>query len=186
MFKSVFPTFLMILSTLGGSVMAGAQTQVTEGASFPQRGSEKYWLVVDEFADVAIHFAYAKRFAQLHERSLTGRQCQQYSRIALDYGDQLALVKRAGVSAESEFWNDVRVYSISMIAPPGAPIPGHRTGNYWVTTGSEAGDRELRRLVSLEIDDVSSQLTLTGGYSSSTLNTGCLPADQEPTIKAQR
>ena len=63
MFKSVFPTFLMILSTLGGSVMAGAQTQVTEGASFPQRGSEKYWLVVDEFADVAIHFAYAKRFA---------------------------------------------------------------------------------------------------------------------------
>src|ERR1700757_1268982 len=186
MFKSVFPTFLMILSTLGGSVMAGAQTQGPEGASFPQRGSEKYWLVVDEFADVAIHFAYAKRFAQLHERSLTGRQCQQYSRIALDYGDQLALVKRAGVSAESEFWNDVRVYSISMIAPPGAPIPGHRTRNYWVTTGSEAGDRELRRLVSLEIDNVSSQLTLTGGYSSSTLNTGCLPADQEPTIKAQR
>ena len=66
MFKSVFPTFLMILSTLGGSVMAGAQTQVTEGASLPQRGNEKYWLVIDEFADVAIHFAYAKRFAQLH------------------------------------------------------------------------------------------------------------------------
>jgi len=73
-----------------------------------------------------------------------------------------------------------------MIAPPGAPIPGHRTGSYWVTTGSEAGDRELRRLVWLEIDDVSSQLTLTGGYSFSTLNTGCLPADQEPTVKAQR
>jgi hypothetical protein len=36
--------------------MAGAQTQVTEGASLPQRGNEKYWLVVDEFADVAIHF----------------------------------------------------------------------------------------------------------------------------------
>jgi len=186
MFKSVFPTFLMILSTLGGSVMAGAQTQVTEGASLPQRGSEKYWLVVDEFADVAIHFAYAKRFAQLHERSLTGRQCQQYSRIALDYGDQLAVVKRAGVSAESEFWNDVRVHSIGMIAAPGAPIPGHRTGNYWVTTGSEAGDRELRRLVWLEIDDVSSQLTLTGGYSFSTLNTDCLSGDQEPTVKAQR
>ena len=186
MFKSMFSTFLMILWTLGGSVMAGAQTQVMEGASLPQRGSQKYWLVVDGFADRAIHFAYAKRFVQLHERSLTGRQCQQYSLIALGYGDQLAAVKRAGVSAESEFWNDVRVYSISMIAAPGAPIPGHRTGNYRVTTGSEAGDRELRRLVSLEIDDVSSQLVLTGGYSSSALNTTCLPADQEPIVKAQR
>ena len=186
MFKSVFPMFLMILSTLGGSVMAGAQTQVTEGALLPQRGNEKYWLVIDEFADVAIHFAYAKRFAQLHETSLTSRQCQQYSRIALDYGDQLAVVKRAGVFAESEFWNDVRVYSMSIIAAPGTPVPGHRTGNYWVTTGSEGGDRELRRLVSLEIDDVSSQLTLTGGYSSLALNISCLPADQEPIAKAQR
>ena len=73
MFKSMFSKFLMILSILGVSVVAGTQTQATEGASLPQRGSEKYWLVVDEFADRAVHFAYAKRFAQLHERSLTDR-----------------------------------------------------------------------------------------------------------------
>jgi len=96
--KPVFPKFLMILSILGLSVIAGAQTQATKGASLPQRGSEKYWLAVDEFADRAIHFAYVKRFVQLHERSLTGLQCQQYSRIALDVGDQLAVVRRARVS----------------------------------------------------------------------------------------
>ena len=116
----------MILSILGASVIAGAQTRATKGASLPQRGSEKYWLLVDEFADGAIHFVYAKRFVQLHERSLTGLQRQQYSRIALDFGDQLAAVRRAGVSAENEFWNDVRVHSISMIGAPGAPIPVHR------------------------------------------------------------
>jgi len=186
MFKSVFPRSLTILSILSVSVLAAAQTQATEGASLPQRGSEKYWRVVDEFADVTIHFAYAKRFVQLHESSLTGRQCQQYSRIAADYGDQWAAVRRAGVSAESEFWNDVRVYSISMIGAPGAPIPVHRTSTYWVTTGSEAGDGELRRLVSLEIDRVSSQLALTGGYSSSSMKTGCLATGQDPTIQAQR
>ena len=117
--KPVFPKFLMILSILGVSVIAGAQTQATKGASLPQRGSEKYWLVVDEFADGAIHVAYAKRFVQLHERSLTGLQCQQYSRIALDFGDQLAAARRAGVSAENEFWNDVRMCSISMIGASG-------------------------------------------------------------------
>jgi len=175
----------MMLSILGVSVIAGAQTQASEGASLPQRGSERYWRVVDEFADVTIHFAYAKRFAQLHEHSLTGRQCQQYSRIAADYGEQWAAVRRAGVSAESEFWNDVRVYSISMIGAPGAPIPVHRTSTYWVTTGSEAGDGELRRLVSAEIDSVSSQLLLTGGYSSSSMKTGCLATGQAPTIQAQ-
>lgn len=185
MFNSVFPRSLMMLSILGVSVIAGAQTQASEGASLPQRGSERYWRVVDEFADVTIHFAYAKRFAQLHEHSLTGRQCQQYSRIAADYGEQWAAVRRAGVSAESEFWNDVRVYSISMIGAPGAPIPVHRTSTYWVTTGSEAGDGELRRLVSAEIDSVSSQLLLTGGYSSSSMKTGCLATGQAPTIQAQ-
>lgn len=184
--KPVFPKFLMILSILGVSVIADAQTQATKGASLPLRGSEKYWLVVDEFADGAIHFAYAKRFIQLHERSLTGPQCQQYSRITVDFADQLAAVRRAGVSAENEFWNDVRVYSISMIGAPGAPIPVHRTSNYWMTTGSEAEDRELRRLVSLEIDDVSSQQIPTGGYSSSPLKIVCLPADPAPVIKAQR
>ena len=170
MFKSVFPKFLMILSILGVSVIAAGQTQATEGASLPQRGSEKYWLVVDEFAERAVHLAYAKRFAQLHERCLADRQCEQYSRIALDYGDELAAVRRAGVSAESEFWNDVSVYSISMIAAPGVPIPVHRTSNYWVTTGSEADDRELRRVVSLEIDEVTSRLLPTSGYSPSGFN----------------
>jgi hypothetical protein len=184
--KLVFPKFLVILSILGVSVVAGAQTLATKGASLPPRGSEKYWLVVDEFADGAIHFAYAKRFVQLHERSLSGLQCQQYSQIALDFADQLAAVRRAGVSAENEFWDDVRVFSNSMIGTPGAPNPVHRSTNYWVTTGAEAEDRELRRLVSLEIDDVSSQMTLTDGYSSLALKPGCLPADPEPTIKAER
>ena len=174
MFKSAFPKFLMILSILGVSVIAGAQTQATEGESLPQRGGEKYWLVVDEFADRAIHFAYAKRFAQLHGRSLTDRQCRQYSPIAVDYGDQLAAVRRAGVSAESEFWNDVRVHSISMIGAPGVPIPVHRTSNYWVTTGSEAEDRELRRVLSLEIDEA----LPTSGYSPSASRPDCRTAAQ--------
>jgi hypothetical protein len=186
MLKSVFLRFLMIFWILGASRIAGAQTQATEGASLPQRGSEKYWLVVDEFADSAIHFAYAKRFVELHERSFASQQCEQYARIALDFGDQLTAFRHAGVSAESEFWNEVRAHAISMIGAPGAPIPTHRTANYWVTTGSEAEDRELRRLVSLEIDNVSSQLTLTSGYSSSPLETDCLPADPGPTVKAQR
>jgi hypothetical protein len=137
--RKVFPKFLMILSILGVSVIADAQTQATKEASLPLRGSEKYWLVVDEFADGAIHFAYAKRFIQLHERSLTGLQCQQYSRIALDLADQLAAVRRAGVSAENEFWNDVRVYSISLIGGPGAPIPVHRTNSYWLTRAQKRG-----------------------------------------------
>jgi hypothetical protein len=34
----------------------------------------------------------------------------------------------------------------------------HRTSNFWVTTGSEAEDREMRRIVSLEIDEDSSLL----------------------------
>jgi len=143
MLKSVLLRFLMIFWILGASRIAGAQTQATEGASLPQRGSEKYWLVVDEFADSAIHFAYAERFVQLHERFLTDQQCHQYSRIVVDYGYQLTAVRRAGVSAESEFWNDVRVYAISMIGAPGVPNPVHRTSNYRVTTGSEAEDREL-------------------------------------------
>lgn len=185
MFKSVFPKSLMILSILGVSVIAGAQTQATEGTSLPQRGSEKYWLVVDEFADRAIHFAYAKRFVQLHERSLTGRQCQQYSRIAVDYGDQLAAVRRAGVSAESDFWNDVREYSISMIGAPGVPIPVHQASSYWVTTGSEAEDRELRRAVSLEIDEATAELVLSG-FSPLALNPECQTTGHEPTAKAQR
>lgn len=186
MFKSVFHKFLLILSILGVSVIAGAQTQATEGAALPRRGSEKYWLVVDEFADLAIHFAYAKRFVQLHEGSLTGRQCQQYSRIAVDYGDQLASVIRAGVSAESGFWNDVRVYSISMIGAAGVPIPVHRTSNYWGTTGSEAEDRELRRIVSLEIDEATSHLLPTSGHSPSALKPDCRTAAQQSTALAQR
>ena len=173
-FKSVFPKFVMSLSILGVSVVAGAQAKKPEGATLPPRGSDKYWLVVDEFADHAVHFAYAKRFVQLHERSLTDRQCRQYSPIAVDYGDQLAAVRRAGVSAESEFWNDVRVYSISMIGAPGVPIPVHRTSNYWVTTGSEAEDRELRRVLSLEIDEA----LPTSGYSPSASRPDCRTAAQ--------
>ena len=176
MFKSMFPMFLIIVSILGVSVKAGAQTQAT--ASFPPRGSEKYWLVVDEFADRAVHFSYAKRFVQLRERSLTDRQCQQYSRVAVDYADQLAAARQAGVSAQSEFWNDVRAYAISMIGAPGVQIPIHRTSNYRVTTCSEAEDRELRRVVSLEIDEATSQLLPTSAYPRSALKPDCRTAAQ--------
>ena len=185
-FKSMVGRFLKMFLILGASVMAGAQTQAAERASLPQRGNEKYWLVVDEFADRAVHFAYAKRFVQVHEGSLTDRQCQQYSRIAADYADQLAALRQAGVSAQTEFWNDVRAYSISMIGAPGVPIPGRRTSNYWVTTGSEAEDHELHRIVPLEIDEASSQLIRTGGYSPSALKPDCRTAPQELTAKAER
>lgn len=185
-FKRMVGRFLKILLILSASVIAGAQTRVAERASLPQRGSEKYWLVVDEFADGAVHFAYAKRFVQVHEGSLTDRQYQQYSRIAVDYADQLAAVGQARVSAQSEFWNDVRAYSISMIGAPGVPIPGRRTSKYWVTTGSEAEDGELRRIVSLEIDAASSQLIRTGEYSPSALKPDCRTAPQELTAKAER
>ncbi len=174
-----------MLLILGASVIAGAQTQPAERESLPPRGSEKYWLLVDEFADHAVHFAYAKRFVQLHEGSLTDRQCQQYSRIAVDYADQLAAVKQAGVSTQSGFWNDVHVYSIGMIGAPGVPIPVHRTSKYWVTTGSEAEDSELRRIVPLEIDEASSQLIQRNGNSPSVLTPDCRTAAQEPTAKAQ-
>ena len=174
---SMVGTFFKVLMIFAPSVIAGAQTRATEGPSLPQRGSEKYWLVVDEFADRAIHFAYAKRFVQLHAGSLTDRQCQQYSMIAVDYADQFAAVKQAGGSAQIEFWYDVHVYSISMIGAAGVPIPVHRTSNYWVTTGSEEEDRELRRVVSLEIDEVASQF-LTSGYSPSALKPDCRTAAQ--------
>ena len=153
MFKSVFPKFLMVLSILGASILAVAQTQAVERQSLPPRGRQKYWLVVDEFADRAVHFAYAKRFVQLHEGLLTYRQCHQYSRIAVDYREELAAVKQVRVSDQSEFWNDVRIYSIIMIGPPGVPIPIHRTSTYWVTTGSEAEAAkcaELSRLKSMK------------------------------------
>ena len=184
--KSMVARFLKILLVLGASVIAGAQTHAAERASLPQRGSKKYWVVVNEFADGAVHFAYAKRFIQVHEESLTEREYKQYSRIAVDYGDQLAATRQAGVSAESEFWNDVRAYSISMIGARGVPIPGRRTSKYWVTTGSEAEDRELRRMVSLEIDEARSQLIRTGKCLPSALNPHCRTAPPELTADAKR
>lgn len=185
-FKSMVDRFLRVLLILGASVLAGGQTQPGERALLPQPGSEKYWLLVDEFADHAIHFAYAQRFVQFHEGSLTKRQCQQYARIADDYVDQLAAVKQAGVSAQSSFWNDVRLYSISMIGAPGVPIPAHRTSKYSVTTGSKAEDRELRRMVSLEIDESRSQLVWTAGYSPSALRPACRTPPQDLTAQARR
>ena len=125
--------------------------------------------MVDKFADAAVHFAYAKRFVEVHKESLTDRQCQQYSRISADYADELAGFRKAGVAAQGEFWNEVRAYSIAMIGAPGVPIPVHRPSNYWVTTGSEAEDIELRRILGLEIDEAHSQLIRRGGYSRSVL-----------------
>src|SRR5215467_3609618 len=163
--KSMVGTLFKVLLIFAPSVIAGTQTPAAEGQSFPQRGTDNYWLVVDEFADHAVHFAFAKHFVQLHEGLLTERQCRQYSRIAADYVDELMAVKEVGMSAQSPFWNDVREYSISMIGPPGVPIPVHRASNYSVTTHSEAEDQELRRLVSLEIDEASSQRLPTGDDS---------------------
>lgn len=176
--KSKARESLKILLILGASVIAGAQIQPAKRQSLPPRSSEKYWVAVDEFADRTVHFAYAKRFVQLHEGSLTNRQCKRYSQIAADYADQLGVLKQAGMSVQTGFWNDVREYSISMIGAPGVPIPIHRTSKYWLTTGSEAEDRELRRVVSLEIDEASSQLV-------SVPNAECGDAGQEPTVNAQ-
>jgi hypothetical protein len=181
--RKVFTALLI----LGASVIAGdAQTPASERAALPQRRSEKYWMVVHEFADGVVHFAYAKRFVEVHDGSLTDHQCRQFSRIAIDNEDQLAAVRRVGISTESKFWNDVRAYSISMIGAPGVPIPGRRTSRYWVTTGSEAEDRELRRMASLVIDEASSHLIRTGEYSPSTLKPNCRTALQELTDKDER
>ena len=174
-----------MLLILGTSVIASAQTQAAERQSLPPRGSEKYWLEVDEFVGSVVHFAHAKRFVQLHERTLTDRQCQQYSRIATQYVDHLAAMKHAEMPAQSGFWNDVRECSIRMITPQGVRIPVHRTGKYWITTGSEVEDQELRRIVSLEIDEASSQLVSTGEYSPLALNVECPNAGQERTSKDQ-
>src|SRR5215475_14465917 len=74
--KSMVGTLCKVLLIFALAVIAGAQTPAPEGPSLSSRGSEKYWLVVDEFADRAVHAAYAQRFVQLHEGSLTARQCQ--------------------------------------------------------------------------------------------------------------
>src|ERR1700755_2691305 len=110
-FKSMVGRFLEMVLIVAASVSAGAQTQGTERLSFPQPGSENYWLLVDDFANSAVDFAYVQRFAQVREGSLAERQCQQYSRIAVDYANRLTELRKAGVSQESEFWNDVRLYS---------------------------------------------------------------------------
>jgi hypothetical protein len=181
----MFDRFWKILLVLGASTVGCAQSQAPAQPSLPRPGSEKYWLVVDEFADRAVHLAYAKRFVQLHE-PLTNRQCQQYSRIVVDYAHQLAIVKQAGVSPHNGFWNDVRMHSISMIGPPGIPIPFHRTSKYWMTTGSDTGDRDLRRIVLVEIDEASSQLTRRDGNLALLATLGCRTAVQEPNLRAQR
>lgn len=185
-FKSTVGKFFLMVSIVGVSLTASAQTQPAERALLPQRGSGEYWLLVDEFADSAVHVAYAKRFMRVHEGSLTDALCQRYSRILLAYAGHLAAVKQAGVSTQSEFWNDVRAYSISMIGPPGAPIPGRETSKYWVTTGSAAEDRDLRRIVSLEIDQARSQMIRTAGRSPSAINSNCRPAPQELTAQAEQ
>jgi len=181
-FKSAVDTFFLMLSIVGASVIANAQAQAAERASL---ASEQYRLLVDEFADGAVHVAYAKRFVQVHEASLTGRQSQQYSHILVAYTRQLAAVRRAGVSAQSEFWNDVRAYSSSMIGAPGVPIPGRKTSKYWVTTGSESEDREVRRIVSLELDEARSHIQ-TAGYSPSGIVPDCRTASHELITQAER
>jgi hypothetical protein len=183
-FKSTVGKFFLMMSIVGASIIASVQTQAAQPSL--QRGAEQYWLLVDEFADSAVHVAYAKRFIQSHEGPLTNRQCQQYSHVAVDYAGQLAAVRRTGVSAQSEFWNDVRAYSISIIGTPGVSIPGRKTSKYWVTTGSEAQDRDLRQLVSLEIDEARSQLIRTSGYPPSAVDSNCRTASQELTRQAER
>jgi len=182
---SIVGNCLKILLIVSSSVAGCAQTKATDQQSLPQPGSKQYWLVVDDFADRAVHLAYAQRFAQLHE-PLTNRQCQEYSRIAVDYEHQLATVKQAGGSPESGFWNDVRNYSKSMIGPLGVPVPVRRTSNYRVTTGSEVEDRELLRILMLEIDEARSQLLPTAGQSSTRLAPKCRPAIEALTANSGR
>ena len=174
-FDSMLGKLLKALSVLGVSVAASAQMQAPHQQLLPPVSSKQYWLAVDEFADRAVHFAYAKRFVQLHE-PLTNRQCQQYSRIAIDYVQQLATVKRAGVSSESAFWNDVRDYSTRMIGSTGVSVPVHQASNYRVTTGSDAEDHELLRILMLEIDEARSQLLPTAEHSPVGLAPECQPA----------
>ena len=183
--KSMVGKLLTISLILGASVISGAQTRPTKRTSFPQGGSEEYWLVVDEFANRAVQFAYAKRFAQLHELSFTDRQCEQYSRIAADYEHDLSTVRRTEPSTETGFWNDVRAHSINMIGAPGVPIPVRRTSKYWMTTGSDAEDRELRRLVSLEIDEASSQMIQNGGLAPKGLAPECPATPEGPIVNAR-
>lgn len=89
-----------------------------------------------------------------------------------------------GVSGESAVWKDIRVHSISMIGLPGVPIPLHRTTNYRVTTGSEAKDRELRRMVSLEINEATSPLVPIDEDSPSALRPSFPTLAREPTTRA--
>ncbi|MBV8050395.1 MAG: hypothetical protein JOZ80_04355 [Acidobacteriaceae bacterium] len=187
-FRSMIDGFLKMLLIVTASLLAGAQTQVAHPAPAAQlqHGNENYWRMVDEFADSAVNFAYAEYFAHVHEGSLTDRQCQQYSRAAVDYAQQLTAVRKVRVSAQTEFWSDVRAYSISMVGSPGVPIPGRRLGKYSVTTGSETGDRELRRIVSLEIDESRSKLNRTTEDSFSALESDCQTAAQELTAAERK
>jgi hypothetical protein len=136
------------------SILCSAQMQEIPGASLPQRGSEQYWSVVDEFADATIHMVHAKRFVQLHEGSLSDRQCQEYLRLVDRYNSQLSMLKQSSsISANRLFWSDVRVYSSQVMGNPGVPIPRNHVSTYWITTGSKAEDDELRGLVSLQLDE---------------------------------
>jgi hypothetical protein len=184
--RSIVGRLIVIWLILGAWLIARAQTQAAERASLPQRGSELYWTASDELADSAVQFAYMKRFVQLHEGYLSERQCQQYSRIAVNYGDQLVAVTQGGLSAQTEFWNDARAYSINMIGRPGVPSPAGRTSKYWVTTGSEAGDHELRQVVSFEIEEASSHLIRTGVHFPSVLQLNCASPAQTRMANAHR
>jgi hypothetical protein len=176
--KSTLTKLCKMVLIVCASVVASAQTHAAERAFFPQRGSESYWLLVDQFADSAVNFAYATHVVRVHEGPLTERQCQQYSRVAVEFAQQLSIVRRTGVSAHNEFWKDVRTYSVSMIGAPGVPIPGDRISKYRVTTGSEAEDRELRQIVWFEIEESRSHMTRTAEYSPSAQKLHCGAAQE--------
>ena len=182
--SSLFRKGLKALLLLAIAESAGAQT--SPQAPLRQLGSDNYWIVLDECANRIVHFASAKLFVQLHAGSLTERQCQQYSRIAGDYADEFSALKRARLSPQGEFWNDVRMYSIKMIGAPGVPIPVHRTSMYWITTGSDAGDGELRRIVSLEIDEATSQLADETDNAPSAFIQYCGHSTEQPITKSKQ
>jgi hypothetical protein len=73
-----------------------------------------------------------------------------------------------------------------MIGSPGVPIPVHRPRKYWVTTGSEAEERELRRIVFLEIDEAGSHVIPRGGLSPVGLAPVCPVPAGESTADAQQ
>jgi len=166
----VTPKFLVLYLIgliLAAPLVSTAQMQQILRTSVPQRNSDEYWSVVDEFADTTIHLSTAKHFLEMHGGLLTDRQCAEYSKYAVGYDSRLAMLEQNGIAANDAFWSDLRTYSSQMIGQPGVPIPGHRVSTYSITTGSKPEDDDLRRLVSWQLDEAMKAARQPGSDRSS-------------------